>query len=528
MNFSLRARIIAIFVGTGILVSAFMAIYFPSKSTEMGRMILVESSRNTTDAISKQLSAAVEARILDDGSLIRDALAHFDNDHLDDGVYNFALFDEVLQPIYAVGPGSDKLTITEVQNEITYAFEDNYLVFTAPIFRTLNFDENGSKELIGIFKISYSEVKLKESSSEILITTIFISIIALFIYIGLGYWFAGSINKPILRSNNRLQDAARSISDASEQVAASSQDMADGASQQASSLEETSASLEELASMTKRNAESAQQANQLSEEARKAATKGNNAMQRMNESMVELKNSTDETSKIIKAIDEIAFQTNLLALNAAVEAARAGQAGLGFAVVAEEVRRLALRTSDAAKETESIIERSRQAANGGVNIAGQVGEILVEIDQKTQKVNELVSEITAASLEQSQGLEQINRAMVHVDAVTQKNAAGAEENSSAAANLKAEATQLIEIVQEMTHLVNGEITSQSSEGSSQSKSTKKTNSPTKAKSSIHSKSSTHAGTSSSNVKQSSNVNSNPFGNIDPSKVIPMDDDFEDF
>ncbi len=242
--------------------------------------------------------------------------------------------------------------------------------------------------------------------------------------------------------------------------------------------------------------------------------------------MVELKNSTDETSKIIKAIDEIAFQTNLLALNAAVEAARAGQAGLGFAVVAEEVRRLALRTSDAAKETESIIERSRQAANGGVNIAGQVGEILIEIDQKTQKVNELVSEITAASLEQSQGLEQINRAMVHVDAVTQKNAAGAEENSSAAANLKAEATQLIEIVQEMNHLVNGEskyadgLVSVIKTGNESKKSSGKKSNQTR-------KSNPNAGYA-SNVKQSANVNSNPFGNIDPSKVIPMDDDFEDF
>lgn len=520
MNFSLRARIITIFVGTGILVSVFMAAYFPKKSADMGRMILVESSRNTTDAIAKQLSAAVEARILDDGSLIRDALAQFDNDHLDDGVYNFALFDEVLQPIYSVGPNSDKITISEIQHEITYAFEDNFLVFTAPIFRNLIND--GKKEVIGIFKVSYSEDKLNESSSEMLVTTLFISVFALIIYIGLGYWFAGSINKPIMRSNNRLQDAARSISDASEQVAASSQDMADGASQQASSLEETSASLEELASMTKRNAESAQQANQLSEEARKAATKGNNAMQRMNESMVELKNSTDETSKIIKAIDEIAFQTNLLALNAAVEAARAGQAGLGFAVVAEEVRRLALRTSDAAKETESIIERSRQAANGGVNIAGQVGEILIEIDQKTQKVNELVSEITAASLEQAQGLEQINRAMVHVDAVTQKNAAGAEENSSAAANLKAEATQLIEIVQEMNHLVNGDAKNALSLGSGL-----KVDGENKKSGGKTRKSNLNVGYA-SNVKQSTNVNSNPFGNIEPSKIIPMDDDFEDF
>lgn len=522
MNFSLRARIISIFIGTGILVSLFMALYFPNSAANMGKTILIESSRNTTDAIAKQLASAVDSRILDDGGQIRDALAPFDNTDLKDGIYNVALFDEVLQPIHSVGPNADKVTIKEIQNEITYEEVGEYLVFTSPVISNLN------GALTGFIKISYSEETLTHSSMNILLTTLFISVLALVVYVTLGYWFAGSINTPILKNNDLLHDAARSISDASEQVAASSQDMADGASQQASSLEETSASLEELSSMTKRNAESAQQANQLSEEARKAATKGNNAMVRMNESMNELKNSTDETSKIIKAIDEIAFQTNLLALNAAVEAARAGQAGLGFAVVAEEVRRLALRTSDAAKETEAIIERSRQAATGGVNIAGQVGESLIEIDQKTQKVNELVSEITAASLEQAQGLEQINRAMSHVDSVTQKNAAGAEENSSAAANLKSEASQLIDIVKDLTTLVNGgDASSLKANATNKSKNTSSSKYDSK---SYMAKPKTQSGSEgySKNMRQSSNVNSNSFGNIDPTRVIPMDDDFEDF
>lgn len=518
MNLSLRARIIAIFVGTGVLISLFMAIYFPSASSSKGKDILIESSQNTTNAIAKQLAGAVDSRFLDDGAMVKDALTNFDNENLDDGVYNIAVFDENFQQIYSVGPNSESLKVENVKEEITYEEVGNFLVFTAPIYSTVD------NSLSSWVKISFSEETLNEAASSILFTTIIISVIALFAYIILGYWFASSINSPIIQNNSKLQDAAKSISDASEQVAASSQDMADGASQQASSLEETSASLEELSSMTKRNAESAQQANQLSEEARKAASKGNNAMVQMNESMSELKNSTDETSKIIKAIDEIAFQTNLLALNAAVEAARAGQAGLGFAVVAEEVRRLALRTSDAAKETESIIERSRVAANGGVNVAGQVGEILAEIDQKTQKVNELVSEITAASLEQAQGLEQINRAMGHVDSVTQKNAAGAEENSSAAANLKSESAQLIEIVEQLTTMVNG-----SGNGGVNMSTAKSLFSTSHSGSSSYdtSNKSSNDGYSKS-VKQSSNVNSNPFGNIDPSNVLPMDDDFEDF
>lgn len=455
MNFSLqdlsiRAQIIFLITLIGVATALFIFAYFPNNAKNLGEEILIESSQSQTEIIAQILSQPVEVRILDDGQQIRDIFRPFEEGEDRVGVFNAVVFDERGNRIHAVGPSNDQVTIDGVPQSTTYQVVNGMFQFSAPIF-SHDFED----EIVGAVVITYQTRFLDDNVRSVRLFTLLISALSVLLFIVVAYWFAERLNKPILGSIVTLQDSSNSIQEAADQVAASSQDMADGASQQASSLEETSASLEELASMTRRNSESAQQANKLSEEARDTASKGNESMRRLNQQMGELKKSNDETSKIIKAIDEIAFQTNLLALNAAVEAARAGQAGLGFAVVAEEVRRLALRTSDAAKETEGIIERSRLASTGGMTIAEEVSNFLEDIDNKTAKVNELVSEITAASLEQSQGLEQINRAMGHVDGVTQKNAAGAEENASASSNLKAESEHLQTIVQSLNKLVTG-------------------------------------------------------------------------
>jgi len=185
----------------------------------------------------------------------------------------------------------------------------------------------------------------------------------------------------------QVTEAVEQVASASNQVSSASQSLAEGATEQAASLEETSSSLEEMASMTKQNADNAQQANTLAGEAQKAANDGNGAMQRMNDAINEIQKSSDETAKIIKVIDEIAFQTNLLALalNAAVEAARAGEAGKGFAVVAEEVRNLAMRSAEAAKNTTALIEESTKNAKNGVDIASEVSKKLEDIVQSISK-----------------------------------------------------------------------------------------------------------------------------------------------
>lgn len=290
--------------------------------------------------------------------------------------------------------------------------------------------------------------------------------------------------------------------------------------------------------MTRQNAETAEEANKLADQNKTAAEEGNAAMMQLRAAMNQLKVSTDETSKIIKAIDEIAFQTNLLALNAAVEAARAGEAGLGFAVVADEVRRLALRTSEAAKETEVIIEEKSHATNEGVNLVEDVAKMLEYITTKSINVNELISEITTASFEQSQGLEQISRAMNDVDSVTQKNAAGAEQNAVAAANLRSEAHQLQGIVESLTRLLATQIHPNNGTNGMQGGNGERNIQGLISKNETRT---SNNGSDSGEIKPDQDAPSyleNFHASIaahdkgkkmtKPSEIIPMDDDFEDF
>ncbi|HYD83975.1 MAG TPA: methyl-accepting chemotaxis protein, partial [Opitutus sp.] len=237
-----------------------------------------------------------------------------------------------------------------------------------------------------------------------------------------GVWMIKfRIARPLNTVIANLHGTANTIGNAIEQIAAAGASLANGATTQAASLEETSASLEEMSGMTKRNAEHAQAANALTKQTRASAETGAGDMQEMTTAMDAIKAASDNIAKIIKTIDEIAFQTNILALNAAVEAARAGEAGMGFAVVAEEVRNLAQRSAEAAKETAARIEDSIQKSERGVAISAKVADSLGEIVTKARKVDELVAEIASASLEQSQGITQLNTAVTQMDRVTQAN-----------------------------------------------------------------------------------------------------------
>jgi methyl-accepting chemotaxis protein len=201
-------------------------------------------------------------------------------------------------------------------------------------------------------------------------------------------------------------------------------------------LEETSSSLEEMGAVTKKNAENASHADQFMHEAVKIIEKANAFMARATESMGAISKASDEMSKIIKTIDEIAFQTNLLALNAAVEAARAGQAGAGFAVVADEVRNLALRASEAAKGTSALIETTVNKIHEGTEMVAETNKAFSEVSASATRVGELVSEISEASREQAQGIDQISQAAMEIDDANQRNALNAEGLVSAVRTFK--------------------------------------------------------------------------------------------
>ena len=269
-------------------------------------------------------------------------------------------------------------------------------------------------------------------------------------------FFARRISLPIKKAVEEMKEAANQVASASSQVSAASQALAEGSSEQAAAVEETSSSLEEMSSMTKQNANNAKQAStMMTHDANESYRMIGDKMTSMQEVVNASVKASEETAKIIKTIDEIAFQTNLLALNAAVEAARAGESGAGFAVVADEVRNLAMRSAEAAKNTASLIADSTKKIQQASVLFEQVDGELTNNRQIAKKVTEFINEIAAASGEQAQGIDQINKAVAEMDKVTQQNAANAEESASASEEMNAQAQQMKNISYTLVNIIGG-------------------------------------------------------------------------
>lgn len=347
----------------------------------------------------------------------------------------------------------------------------------------------------------------------------------------LTWWFAArGISRPVIRAIDELTEGAAQVSTAADQISGSSQSLAEGSSEQAASIEETSSALEEMSSMTRQNADNASAASKLMKEVHQVVAKADGSMHQLAESMGQITRASEDTQKIVKTIDEIAFQTNLLALNAAVEAARAGEAGAGFAVVADEVRNLAMRAAGAARTTADLIDETVKTIKVGSDLTQSTNQEFTQVASSISKMGELVDEISEASHEQAQGIEQINRAVSEMDKVVQQNAATAEESASASEEMRAQAEQMKCSVGQLGILVHGSSGSGSEETGRGRRPGRKDGSCSK----VLQKAPRASRGSERSVKEGVGGSKPPVSNgkgrhADPSRMIPFDDgELQDF
>jgi methyl-accepting chemotaxis protein len=274
------------------------------------------------------------------------------------------------------------------------------------------------------------------------------------VFAGCGvYWTVRGVTLILRRFVGELKEVTHQVAAAASEISSSSQTLAEGATEQSASLQETSSSSEEINIMSQKSAEGSHRAAEKMDEAAQRVNEANQTLKLMMNSMDAINSSSDKISKIIKVIDEIAFQTNILALNAAVEAARAGEAGMGFAVVAEEVRHLAQRCTEAARDTARLIEESITMSQEGKDKFDKVMDAIRSITESAAAAKLLVDGVSVSSQQQTRGVEQVTRAILQVEKVTQANAANAEQNAAAGVQLNSQSKTLKHVVDELIELV---------------------------------------------------------------------------
>lgn len=317
-------------------------------------------------------------------------------------------------------------------------------VFASEVLKNFLMSGITAKEIwelhVSLTKVKSAEANEFNSKSQIF--TLIISAAGIVFALLIGIYLANYVTKSLDKIREEISSAANETTTASSELTNSSEQLSSGATESAASLEETVSSLEELSSMVKLNSDHAKEANSLSQKSLHSAENGENKITKLIEAMSIMASSSKKIEEIINVIDDIAFQTNLLALNAAVEAARAGEQGKGFAVVADAVRGLAQRSASAAKDINVLIKESVEKTMEGVKIADSSGEVLKEIVTSVKKVADLNSEISAASVEQANGIDQISKAMNQLDQAIQDNASFSSQVATSAKDLTTQADNL--------------------------------------------------------------------------------------
>jgi methyl-accepting chemotaxis protein len=372
-------------------------------------------------------------------------------------------------------------------------------------------------------KVVVSETVLADMVAKTRAFIAIVSVIIIVLAVVIGFLLVRHITKSLSGIARSMGEAVDQVATAASEVSSSSQSLAEGASEQAASLEETASALEEMASMATQNSHNASEANRMTQETAKAVRDAMEAMNKLVNSIKDIDKASEETEKIIKTIDEIAFQTNLLALNAAVEAARAGEAGAGFAVVADEVRALAMRAAEAAKNTAGLIDNTRKRVQEGTTYVNLAEETFRTVETRANKITELIGEIAAASNEQAEGVGQINKAVSDMDKVVQQTAASAEEAASAAEELNAQAQQLRANVRDLMLFVTGQDIVQVERSTTTLRGLKRLQAP--APKAIKAKADT---TPKPPAKTAPAKGGAVKREVSPEEVIPLEDDFKDF